>query len=361
MTSLPPAKPLPTGADSPPQEAPSSVPRAGWGDFLPPALAALVIAGVFVAAALAAHASPAAAFSALWNGAFGDSYALGETLTRAIPLLFTGLGVAVAFRCGIWNIGAEGQFLVGALAVMATLKVWRPGVPLVGVPVLLAAGALAGAAWAGVPAWLRARRAVPEVISTIMLNFTAIQLFGWAIRGPLQEAARRYPQSDEVPDLLQLWRFWPPTRLHSGLFLALAATVALAVYLSRTVSGFQLRATGANPRAAYAAGIPTTRALYTAMGLGGALAGLGGAVELLGVTFRLVEPFSPGYGYTAIAVALVGALSPGWVALAALLFGALDVGSGALQRVAGVPSVIVSVIQGALLFFVAWGYARRRA
>jgi simple sugar transport system permease protein len=306
------------------------------------------------------HVSPVLAFSALWQGAFGDTYALSETLVRTIPLLFTGLGVALAFRCGVWNIGAEGQFLVGAAAVMAVLHGWTPFGPLLGIPALLLAGAVAGAVWAGIPALLLLFRQVPEVISTIMLNFVAIQLFSWGIRGPLQEAARRYPQSDPVPDRLQLWRFLPPTRLHTGLFLALLAMAGLHFFLFYTVPGFQVRATGLNRRAAFAAGIPTPRAILLAMGLGGALAGLGGAVELMGVTYRLFEPFSPGYGYTAIAVALVGGLNPFWIGGAALLFGALDVGSGALQRVAGVPAVMVSIIQGVILFFVAWNYARRR-
>jgi simple sugar transport system permease protein len=313
-----------------------------------------LILGTVAVAALFAHASPAVALGALWSGAFGDLYALSETLTRTTPLLFTGLGVALAFRCGVWNIGAEGQFLAGALAVMAALKIWQPESAWIGIPFVLLAGAAAGAIWAAVPALLLQYRRVPEVISTIMLNFVALQLFSWAIRGPLQEELHRYPQSNEIPAALHLWRFLPPTRLHAGFFLALLAMGAVSLLLSRTALGFQIRATGQNARASRYAGIPTARAILVAMILGGALSGLGGAVELTGVTFRLFEPFSPGYGYTAIAVALLGGLNPYWVGASALLFGALDAGSGSLQRVAGIPSVLVSVIQAVTLFFVAW-------
>lgn len=313
-----------------------------------------VILGTVAGAALFARVSPWVALGALWTGAFGDLYAVSETLTRTTPLLFTGLGVALAFRCGVWNIGAEGQFLTGAVAVMAALRVWQPGAAWIGIPFLLLAGGAAGAFWAAIPALLLQYRRVPEVISTIMLNFIALQFFSWAIRGPLQESLHRYPQSDEVPASLHLWRFLPPTRLHAGFYLALLTMGAVSVLLYRTVLGFQIRATGQNSRAARYAGIPASRTILLAMLLSGALSGLGGAVELTGVTFRLFEPFSPGYGYTAIAVALLGGLNPYWVGAAALLFGALDAGSGSLQRIAGIPSVMVSVVQAVVLFFVAW-------
>jgi simple sugar transport system permease protein len=326
-----------------------------------PTLAALLLIVLTIGgAAVASGSSPGSAFVALWQGAFGDVYALSETLTFTTPLLFTGLGVAIAFRSGVWNIGAEGQFIVGAMASVALLRLWTPSAAWIGTPSLLLAGALAGAVWGFLPAVLLIYRRVPEVISTIMLNFVAIQLLSWSIRGPLQETARRYPQSDPIPDSLHLWRFLPPTRLHAGFFLALMAMAGLYLLLKRTVLGFQIRATGQNARAARYAGIPTRRAILASMAIGGALAGLGGAVELTGVTFRLFEPFSPGYGYTAIAVALLGGLQPYLVGAAALLFGALNAGSGSLQRAAGVPSVLVSVIQAVILFFVAWRNARQR-
>lgn len=317
-------------------------------------LVLLTLAG----AALIAGASPLLAFHTLFRGAFGDTYAVSETLSQTVPLLFTGLGVAIAFRCGVWNIGAEGQFLIGAMAVMAVLKVWQPASALVGIPLLFLAGGCAGAVWAGIPAVMRVYRHVPEVITTLMLNFVALHLFSYAIRGPLQEAAMRYPQSDEVPAALQLWRFLPPTRLHLGFLLAVGALILVQWLLFRTVLGFQVRATGKSERAAHASGIPTSRVMLAAMGLSGGLAGLGGAVELMGITFRLVEPFSPGYGFTAIAVALVGGLHPLGIGVSSLLFGALTVGSGALQRTAGIPSVLVSIIQAVVLFGVAWQSAR---
>ena len=321
---------------------------------LPTLGAAGLVALTLAVAAIAAHSTPMAAYRALASGAFGDLYSIGETLTRTVPLMFTALGVALAFQCGVWNIGADGQFLVGAIAAMAMLRVWPAPPSWAGIPLLIAAGAAAGALWALLPAVLKVRRRASEVISTIMLNFIAMQLLSWVIRGPLQEGPRRYPQSDEVPAALQLWRLLPPTRLHIGLAGAVLAAIALGFFLYRTTLGFQIRATGQNETAARASGIPVDRAVIAAMALGGGLAGLGGAVELMGVTFRLYEPFSSGYGYTAIAAALLGGLKPGGVAVAALLFGALDAGSRTLQTQAGIPSVMVSVIQGVILLFVAW-------
>ncbi|MBW3621791.1 MAG: ABC transporter permease [Armatimonadetes bacterium] len=342
------------------RESPADLTRSPFRSVLPSLVTALIILLALVGAALAAGVSPLHALVTLWAGAFGDAYAVSETLTQTVPLLFAGLGVAVAFRCGVWNIGAEGQFLVGAMAVMALLAVWQPPNAVLGIPALVMAGAGAGAVWAGLAAALRVYRCVPEVISTIMLNFIALHMFSWAIRGPLQEAAGRYPQSEEVPAILQLGRFMPPTRLHLGFLLALLALAGVQILLFRTVLGFQIRATGQNDRAARYAGIPTSRVILIAMGISGGLAGVAGAVELTGVTFRLVEPFSPGYGFTAIAVALVGGLKPYGIGAAALLFGALTVGSGALQRSAHIPSVLVSVIQAAVLFAAAWQSARGR-
>jgi simple sugar transport system permease protein len=347
-------------ADDSPETSPALTGASPLRLALPFAATLLLLSLALAGAALAVKTSPLLALQTLWLGAFGDTYAVSETLTQSVPLLFTGLGVAVAFRCGVWNIGAEGQFLAGAMAVAAVLRVWQPSSALVGVPVLLLAGAAAGAAWAGLAGGLRAYRRVPEVISTIMLNFVALYLFSWVIRGPLQEAARRFPQSEEAPAAVQLWRLLPPSRLHLGFLLALLALAGVQVFLFRTVPGFQVRAVGQNERAARYAGIPARRVVLLAMAVSGGLAGVGGAVELLGVTFRLVEPFSPGYGFTAIAVALVGALHPLMIGLSALLFGALNVGSGALQRAAGIPSVFVSIIQAVVLLSVAWQGAVRR-
>jgi simple sugar transport system permease protein len=256
----------------------------------------------------------------------------------------TGLAVTLAFRSGVWNIGAEGQLLVGALAATACAGA-AGGAPFpIALVAALGAAAAAGAAWATVAALLRVTRNVSEVIATIMLNFVALRLVGWAVHGPLMEAAGRYPQTDAVPTaaLLPL----VAGRLHAGIVLALALALAVWLVLFRTALGFRWRVVGENPRAAEVAGLRPARAVVGAMAASGALAGLAGAIEVLGVTGRLFEQFSGGQGYTAIAVALLARLHPAGVVLAALFFGALAAGAGSMQRVAGVSAVLVAVVQG---------------
>lgn len=296
---------------------------------------------------------PGRAVEALLRGSLGSAENLADTIVRAMPLLFTGIAVMLAFRSGIFNIGAEGQFLVGALAAatVATRLGPFPGQALAA----LIAGVLAGAAWAAVPALFRIRRGVSEVITTILLNFVALYLVSFAVNGPLQEQSRTYPQSDPLPAVAELWRLAPATddRLHAGIPLALALAVATGALLSRTSLGLRLRAAGLNADAARVAGFPVVRDLALAFALSGAIAGLGGAVELTGVTHRLFEKFSPGYGYTAIAVALLGGLRVPGVVAAALFFAALGAGANLMERSAGVSAVLAVAVQGATLLAVA--------
>jgi general nucleoside transport system permease protein len=309
---------------------------------------ALVLAGLAVT--ISGKSAPDALL-ALTSGAFGSADRLSETALKTIPLLLAGLGVAVAFRAGVWNIGAEGQLYVGALAVAWLASVWAGAGALLG----MAAGTVAGAAWALIAALLRTRRGVQEVISTIMLNFIAILLVSWAVNGPLMEAQGRYPWGEEIPAGMRLARLLPGTRIHVGVLVAIICAVAVWWLLFRTVAGYRLRAVGSNPRALAFAGLSVERYVLLAMLISGALAGLAGAIEVQGVAYRLYERVSPGYGYTAIAVALLGRLSPGGVAAGALLFGALESGAGAMQREAGVPAVLVYVIQGLTICLLAAG------
>ena len=310
-------------------------------------LVALVISALVVALA---GADPWLALVALVDGAFGSSDSWSEVGVKTCPLLLAGLAVAIAFRAGVWNIGAEGQLLIGAIAMAwlgsgpRQLTIWF-ALPLA----LLIAGA-AGAGWAGLAAVLKVRRGVNEVISTIMLNFVALGLLGYLIHGPLMEEAGRYPQTDVVAAALRLPRLVGDSRVHAGLLIALAAAAASYVLLFHTVLGYELRAIGWNTEAAGLAGIRIRRGIVTALMLSGGLAGLAGGIEVCAVTFRLYERFFPGYGFTAIAVALLGRLHPAGIVLAAFLFGALEVGSNAMQRVAGVSSVLVSVIQATIIF-----------
>jgi len=314
-----------------------------------PLLALAAALGASAVVMAVAGGDPLLALGALLDGAFGSADAWSEVGVRTCPLLLTGLAVAIAFRAGIWNIGAEGQLLIGAVMV-AWLGTRVGGWPApLAMVVVLAAAALGGALWAGIAGVLRSARGVDEVISTIMLNFIALGLVGWLVNGPLMEAAGTYPQSDAVAAAVRLPRLFSGYRLHAGLLLALLAAGGVWLLLFRTALGFEMRAAGLNLLAARLAGLRTTGALLRALALSGALAGLAGGIEVSAITFRLYENFSPGYGYTAIAVALLGRLNPLGVVVAAVLFGALDVGSAAMQRDAGVSSVLVSAIQATVI------------
>jgi simple sugar transport system permease protein len=326
-----------------------SLARSVFAVVLATAIAGLVIA-------LLGY-SPIAALRALITGSFGSGPALTATLLKTGPLLLTGLAVALCFRCGVWNIGAEGQLYAGALlttAVATRLLVDAPAALLL--PVAIAAGAVGGAIWAAMAGLLRVGRGVSEVISTILLNFVAIQLVSLAVHGPLQELAGAYPQSDALSASARL-----PTwaRIHLGIPIAAGLAVASAFLLFRTAIGFRMRAVGFSPLAARFAGMQPGRQLVLTLTGAGALAGLAGAFEVMGVTGRLYETLSPGYGYTAIAVALLARLHPLAVLPAALFFGVLEAGGGAMQREAGVPAVATDVVKGVVILL-SIGFAARK-
>lgn len=314
------------------------------------ALAALFVLTILLL--LTGHA-PLPAISALFDGALGSGYAVSSTIVRAVPLALTGLAVAIAFRAGLLNIGAEGQLLIGACVATAVGAALPATARALAVPLMLGAGALAGALWAFIAAALRSRYGVLEVISTIMLNFIALYITGWLVRGPLQEPLHIYPQSESIPLSQQLPALVPNTRLHIGVACAVVLAVALWWWLRNTSSGFRLRATGANSFAAASAGqIDISRVAFSAFLLSGALAGFAGSIELTGVTYALYENFSPNYGYTAIAVALLARLNPLAVLGTALLFGVLEAGASGMQRDAGVPNVVVSVVEATMILLV---------
>ena len=288
---------------------------------------------------------------ALWGGAFGSPDAfVSSTLVRAIPLLIMGSAIALAFRVGVFNVGGDGQFLAGAAAStwVALIATRLPSV--LAIVLALVAGALAGALWSVLPALFRRRWGVFEVLSTLMMNFIAAYLISYLVRGPLQEPTGVYPQSPTISTALQLPIIFSGSRLHAGFIIA-SMCVALAwVWLSRRAGGFNARVTGANPIAAASAGrIETGAVAFRVFVAGAALCGLAGAIEVLGVTFALYENLSPGYGFTAIAVALLAGLHPLGVLPSAVFLAALDAGAGAMQREAGVPSVTVWVIQALLV------------
>jgi general nucleoside transport system permease protein len=272
---------------------------------------------------------------------------------RATPLLILGLAVAIAFRAGMWNIGAEGQFYAGAVAATWIGTTWGMTSHLAAFLVVPVLAAAAGALWVAVPALLRARFGVLEVITTIMLNFVAEHVVGWLVHGPLQEAGRTYPQSDPLDHAVRLAPLVEGTRLTWALPAGIAMAALAWLLLTRTRPGFVLRAAGANPVAArIAGGIRVTRVAVVAFLVSGALAGLAGAAEVSGVTFALYERLSPGYGYTAIAVALLARLHPVWIVASAYFFGFLEAGAAALQRSFGIPSVTVYAVEGLIILLV---------
>ena len=314
------------------------------------ALIVAVVGGTALLIAATGH-DVGRASAALFSGSVGSWYAFGSgTLIRATPLILTGLAVAIAFRAGVFNIGAEGQFIVGAAAAAAAALVF-PDVPrFLALPLVMLAGALAGAAWAMIAGVLRVRFHVLEVISTIMLNFVAVHLVSFLVRGPLQEPTRVFPQTPSLPVVARLPRLGTVTRLHAGFIIALVACIVVWWIMRNTAAGFRLRAVGANPNAARSAGlIDVKRVTMRAFLVSGAFAGVAGAIEVSGVTYALYENISPGYGYTAIAVALLAALDPAAVIFTGTLFGMLEAGAAAMQRDAGVPSVVVSVAEAAII------------
>ncbi|MEN8241245.1 MAG: ABC transporter permease [Chloroflexota bacterium] len=275
-----------------------------------------------------------------------------ESLVAATPYIFAGLAVAIAFKCSMFNIGAEGQLYIGAIA--ATFVGYSvEGLPgYIHVPLALLAGAVGGALWGMVPGWLKAKTGAHEVINTIMMNYVAYRLSEYLLRGPMMREGYS-PVSPFIQDSAKLFRFFKdPIRFHLGFFIALGVAWLVWWFLFRTKWGFELRTVGANPKAARYAGMNVPLTMVMAMALAGAMAGLAGANEVMGVNYFLAAAFSSGYGFDAIALALLGKSHPGGVVLAAILFGFLSNGAIKMQ-VMGIPVDIITIIQALVIIFVA--------
>ncbi len=301
---------------------------------------------------------PVAAFSALIRGSFGSMNYIGETFLSAVPLMFTGLAVAYGFRSGLFNIGAEGQLFMGGLAG-AYLGVVLGGMSVfIALPAIIIAGALAGAAWAFIPAVLKARVGAHEVITTMMFGYIARYIVSWLVTGPLK-APGPIPQTDLIgagavlPRIVQVFPALQLGRAHMGLLIAVGCAALMWFILKYTTTGYESRAVGFNPLAAENGGISIASTTVKALCISGALAGLAGVVEVLGVQGRIFDTFSSGFGFTGIAVALLAKNNPIAVIPAAILFGALSAGSSLMQLEANVPIKVVSIIQGLIIFFVA--------
>jgi len=333
--------------------------RAAAAKLLPiwAVLLALLLGMVLVRLA---GANPLRAYGELLRGAFADVFGFATTLVKTTPLLLAGLGVAVALRAGLFNIGAEGQIYLGGLAA-ALVGLYLHGLPpLMHIPLVLVAAFIAGGVWAIVPVLLKVFRGVNEVITTLLMNYVGILLVSFIVGGPLIEPGAPYPYTRPLAPSTTLPVIVPGTDAHAGILLAIVLAVVLHVLFTRTSLGFQLRSVGANPAASAAAGMNVRATLVLAMVVGGGLAGLAGATEVIGLKHRLFENFSPGYGYDAIVVAFLSNGQPLGVVAMAFFFGALRSGANIMQRSVGIPVAIVFAIQGLAVLFLAASLAIQR-
>jgi general nucleoside transport system permease protein len=341
-----------------------------------PALAVLTGLILGAIAIIASGANVFEAYSALFVGSFGNPARLAsgmqqfiatgeaasllramrpftESLVTATPYIFAGLAVALGFRCGLFNIGAEGQFYIGALC-SAFVGYSLVGVPaIIHLPLALLAGAAGGGLWGMIPGYLKARFGAHEVVNTIMTNWIAFRLSDWLLNGPMKADGHR-PVTPTIEPTAELPRFFSdPLRLNWGLVLAFLTAYGLYWFLFKTTLGFEIRSVGANPDAAKYAGMNIIKNFVLVMALSGALAGLAGSAQVLGVDHWVGQGFSAGYGYDAIALALLGKSHPAGVVVSALIFGFLRSGATNMQSIARVPIDIISIIQGLIIIFIA--------
>jgi general nucleoside transport system permease protein len=329
--------------------------------------AAAVILSLVVAAfvMLIAGYEPIKAFGAMFNGAFGSANAVANTLSKSIPLIFTGFAFAVASKGGVFNIGGEGQLYIGALASTVTALAMN-GLPrIIVLPAAILAGMLAGGALGGVIGFIKAKIHINEVIVAIMINYIISLFTSYIINGPMKAANSMTAQSEAIANVYLFAKIVPKSQLTTALFLGIGFAVLIYFIFRSTRVGFNIRAVGENPKAALSSGINVSAITIGVMVFSGMLAGLAGVTEVLGKYGRFIDGFSPGFGFTGIAVAVLGANNPFGILLTSVLFGALEAGSMKMSYVANVSTNMVMVIQGLVILFVAtpeivkWLFARR--
>jgi ABC-type uncharacterized transport system permease subunit len=312
----------------------------------------LLVASIAI---LLSGSNPLSAYSAMLTGAFGDLDGIVETLNKTTPLLIAGLGAALAFRGGLFNIGIEGQIMVGSIgAVIIGSTIKAPAI--ISLPLTLFAGVFAGAFWAAIPGFLKARFEAHEVITTIMANYIAARVITWSLgaQGPLRKITSVVPETNSMQIGARLPLLISDSRLHAGLLIAILLVVLIYILLFRTALGFEIRSVGMNMNAARYAGIKVERTIVLTMALSGGLAGLAGAIQVMGLPpYNFSAGFNTGYGFDSIAVAVLGATTPIGVAFSSLLFGFMSAGARLMQLRAKVPIEIISILQGLILMFVA--------
>lgn len=300
--------------------------------------------------------NPIVAFNQIIDGAFGSPNAVAEVLVKTGPLLLAGLGTAFAFRCQIWNIGAEGQILIGALAASVFCLFFPNVPPVLSIILAILAAMLAGGLWASIAGFLKVKLGASEIINTIMMNYIAIYLVNYLVRGPLQDVASYVPQSKTFAPQYWLPLIMPPTRLHLGIILAVLAAGVVYIILWKTPLGFNIIAVGANSRAARVGGIAVSLNMVIAMFISGALSGIAGANEVLGLYHRLLDGVAAGYGFSAMTVAILGGLHPIGITIFSFIFAALRVGADHMQREMAVPASLVYLVEGLLIVFIQGRY-----
>lgn len=314
-----------------------------------------VLVALFIGAGLIAVAgvNPLDAYQALFTGAFFDYYGLAGTLVKTSPILLAGLAVIIPLRAGLLNIGAEGQIYMGGLfSTMAALLL--PAMPaVVHVPLCILAGALGGGLWGLIPGYLKAYHGMNEVIITILLNFIAINIVSYVAGGPMMQEGAPYPYSEEIGEHLWLPWIMPGTDAHAGVVIGVVLAIVAFLVLRFTTVGFSLDTIGHNPQAARYAGIRVRRYVMATMFVAGAIGGLAGTFEVLGLKYRLYHLFSPGYGFDGIVVAFLALLNPILAPLSAFFLSGLKAGALVMQRAVGLESTVVEAIQGLVIIFVA--------
>lgn len=298
---------------------------------------------------VASGASPLNAFGVFLKGIFGSKNSFCEVFVKGTPLILTGLACAVAFNTGFFNIGAEGQFYMGAAAAAAVALRCDFLPPAVRIVAAFIAGFLAGGIWSLIAAAMKLRFSISEIIVTIMLNYIAINFVGVAVRTFLQDPASGLPQSEKLAADMVLPRLLTGTRLHLGFIIAAVLVIVVWFILDKTTWGYEMRVVGLNPRAAQVNGISVAGGVIRASVLSGGLAGLAGVIEVMAIQKKLLEGFSADCGYTGVLIALLAANKPQWVPVAALIYAAAQVGAAAMQRTANVPSAMISILIGAVV------------
>lgn len=327
-------------------------------DYITPALsiaASLVLVGIMLAVM---GINPLEAYAIMFSRSFASKFGLAELCVKTTPLILTGLAVAIPLKAGLWNIGAEGQLYMGAFAAsLVALYFNLPG--FLTLPAMFILAALFGMGWAAIPAVLKAKFDLNEIVSTLLLNYVAIYWVEYMVYGPMRgKEVYNFPYTDLFPDAATLPRFFG-TRFHIGFFIAVVIALAMYYVLKRTDFGFALKVVGANPRAAEYAGIGRERMIVYSMLLAGMFAGIAGMIEVSGIQLRLRPVISTGYGYAGIPVALLASANPLLVMLSATLFGFLYVGGSALQTTYSVPVSIVYVFQALIVLFIIGGQSLR--